>query len=102
MTHIFDQIAAERKRQDEKWGEQNHTMLGDFFDAEAILEKCKLYKAVNDSGEDPCWFPILLEEVYEAFAETDPVRQREEMVQVAAVAVQIIEALDRQIDGGKR
>jgi hypothetical protein len=36
-----------------------------------------------------------MEEVYEAFAETEPENQREEMIQVAAVAVQIIEYLDR-------
>ena len=32
---------------------------------------------------------------------TDPVRQREEMIQVAAVTVQIVEYLDRQIKGEK-
>jgi hypothetical protein len=42
-----------------------------------------------------------MEEVCEAFAETEPEKQREEMVQVAAVAVQIIECLDRQMEAGK-
>jgi NTP pyrophosphatase (non-canonical NTP hydrolase) len=32
------------------------------------------------------WYTILMEEVYEAFAETEPEKQREEMIQVAAVA----------------
>jgi hypothetical protein len=44
------------------------------------------------------WANILLEEVYEAFAETDPEKQREEMIQVAAVAVQIIEFLDKNME----
>jgi hypothetical protein len=37
-----------------------------------------------------------LEEVCETFLETEPEKQREEMIQVAAVAVQIIEYLDRR------
>jgi hypothetical protein len=40
-----------------------------------------------------------MEEVLEAFLETSPEKQREEMIQVAAVAVAIIERLDRQIEG---
>ncbi|MDR0731531.1 MAG: hypothetical protein LBF63_07675 [Treponema sp.] len=57
---------------------------------------------MNDEPERPCcWSNILMEEVCEAFAETEPEKQREEMVQVAAVAVQIIECLDRQMEAGK-
>ena len=40
---------------------------------------------------------ILNEEVAEVYAESDPVRQREELVQVAAVAVQMIEVIDRRL-----
>ena len=40
------------------------------------------------------WTDILLEEVFEALAETDPARLREELVQVAAVALAIVEDLD--------
>jgi hypothetical protein len=47
------------------------------------------------------WFYILDEEICEAFSETDPKKQREEMVQVAAVAVAIIDYLDRRIEAGK-
>ena len=41
------------------------------------------------------WDAILLEEVFEALAEADPVRRRAELVQVAAVAAAEIEAIDR-------
>ncbi len=37
----------------------------------------------------------MIEEVCEAFLETEPKKQCEEMIQVAAVFVQIIEYLDR-------
>jgi hypothetical protein len=97
---IFRTIHEERIRQDEKWGEQNHPMLDIPFTAEGMGEKEYVYKRINDIRENPSWFAVLMEEVYEAFAETDPVKQREEIVQVAAVAVQIIECLDRRIEGG--
>ena len=43
-----------------------------------------------------------MEEVYEVFVETEPEKQREEMIQVAAVAVQIIECLDRRMEEAER
>lgn len=45
------------------------------------------------------WLHILREEVAEAFAETDPVALRGELVQVAAVAVAWAEAIDRRTVG---
>lgn len=42
------------------------------------------------------WADILLEEVAESFAEDEPGRVREEMVQVAAVALKIIAAIDSE------
>ncbi|KQO98361.1 hypothetical protein [Leifsonia sp. Leaf264] len=42
------------------------------------------------------WEHILREEIEEAFAETDPQKIRAEMVQVAAVALKIIDAIDHQ------
>ena len=100
MNHIFEEIAAERKRQNEKWGEQNHPMHFDDLVYAGCRKKLDDLRHMNDWREKEntlSWFDILEEEVYEAFAETDPVRQKAEMVQVAAVAVQIIEYLDRRI-----
>jgi hypothetical protein len=108
---IFSEISRERKKQDEKWGEQNHPMRGtggDIFDCENIpfpkdsvlkgtLEMLRRRYGANKLG----WFDILQEEVCEAFIETEPEKQREEMVQVAAVAVAIIEYMDRQMEAGK-
>jgi NTP pyrophosphatase (non-canonical NTP hydrolase) len=105
---VLNAVAQERVRQNELWGEQNHPMLdvpfctGDSWAAyqalkesfctKEVLEACR---KLNDSGRTS-WFSILLEEVLEAFEEIDLKKQREEMVQVAAVCVQIIEYLDRQ------
>jgi len=92
---VLQEVLAERIRQDEKWGEQNHPggtgRPGDIAFAEAYKAICK----ANGPGEDT-YRDILAEEVYEAFAENDPARLREELVQVAAVAVNWIEAIDRR------
>lgn len=77
MENIFDEIRAERNRQDEKWGVQNH---------------------------DPfIWCSILGEEVGEVneallsahFGTSKMDAYREELVQVASVAVAMIQSLDR-------
>ena len=43
------------------------------------------------------WADILLEEVAEALAEDVPSKVRAELVQVAAVAVKFIDAIDRRV-----
>ena len=104
VEKIFEEILAERQRQDEKWGEQNHPMRGVSFDKQygervqfppdsALRKTLEAYKERNGSDKKG-WFDILIEEICEAFLETNPKRQREEMIQVAAVAVAIIESLD--------
>lgn len=71
---VLEEVRAERVAQDKKWGEQNHVNL--------------------------YWAGILMEEVGEtakAIIEGDAdSRVREELVQVAAVAVSWIECLDRK------
>jgi hypothetical protein len=100
LSSIFTEIARERIRQGEQWGEQDHPMLGDskkkgWFPSRDNLEST-LNSCRKQIEEDPNWFSILLEEFLETFLETEPEKQREEMIQVAAVAVQIIERLDRR------
>ena len=78
MLKILNEVRQERKRQDEKWGEQNHNPAD--------------------------WLMILSEEVGEAskaaleakFVHDDGgLRYRKELIQVAAVAVAMVESLDR-------
>jgi hypothetical protein len=92
---VLAEIASERARQDAKWGEQNHpdgtARQGDDFLAEMARAICQ----ANGSDRDN-WRDILTEEVHEAYAELDPVRLRAELVQVAAVAVAWVEAIDRR------
>lgn len=76
QLRIMANIAAERTRQDAKWGIR--------------------------PGDHPEWFSIMFEEVFEvskALNDRQPIDElREELIQVAAVAVAWIEGLDRMTD----
>ncbi|HEX2142998.1 MAG TPA: hypothetical protein VHG10_00680 [Glycomyces sp.] len=93
---VLDEVAAERARIDAKWGEQNHPDgTGDYPEIiEADVAKMVCQDAADDGRLD--WLHILREEVAEAFAESDPTKLRAELIQVAAVAVAWVEAIDRR------
>lgn len=114
---VLGEVAAERARQDAKWGEQNHPDY-DPHDIDSVVRneygfRAERWKEINDrrakqgcevkhvfpAASCTAWDGVLLEEVYEALAEHDPAKLREELVQTAAVAVAWIEALDRRALG---
>lgn len=111
-THeVLCEVHDERRRQDEKWGQQNHP---DGTGGEPAADMAPSYvehlrsirKTLADDAKKLCerafgegrgtWRLILREEVDEAMAEDDPAKLRAELVQVAAVAVSWIEAIDRR------
>lgn len=100
---VLREVAKERDAQDKKWGEQNHPMIGGFMPEAHRREYARQaagWKHTNDlrvENETLGFDGILLEEVCEALEETDPVNQRAELVQTAAVVVGMIEALDRKM-----
>ncbi len=117
LTRILDELAAERTRQDTKWGEQNHSdgtgtdwrIFGRSADEwlaivrAALDQSTKRQIAVDLYGglrelpaTGPTWLLIALEEAFEAFVETDPAKLRAELVQLGAVVVAWIEAIDRR------
>ena len=70
--NVLKEVLNERLNQEAKWGEQNH--------------------------DNPLYVTILTEEVGEvakAILEKDIQNLREELIQVAAVAVAMVECLDR-------
>jgi len=79
MELVILDIMAERRLQDNKWGEQNHSL--------------------------PRWLLILSEEIGElckAVLEEENVADiRKELVQVAAVSMAMIESFDRHGPAGK-
>ena len=87
LAIIFEAL-AEIRRQDEEWGIQAHPDGTGGYEAEINAHS---QKSVVDSmamNGDITWKEILLEEVYEVFAETDPQKISEELNQVIAVAIQ--------------
>jgi len=113
-------VWEERRRQDAKWGEQNHPDgTGPEAEPLSIAPWCHTTTEIdpNDSARrlaeiftqrtddrfsssttdrPGTWADILLEEVFEGLAEEDPARLRVELIQVAAVATQWAEAIDRR------
>lgn len=104
---VLAEAAAERVSQDARWGRQDlpfHDPVGtplqrDVYSDWSVYFKrsCDERRKTMEAGgpDNRCNALVLLEEVFEALAEDDPQRIREELVQVAAVAVKTIEALDR-------
>ena len=109
-SDILVEISEERDRQDAKWGEQNHpdgtginwvdTITPAFgWKEDAAEHAATLAKKGTDRAANLgrlTFMHILLEEVAEALAETDPKLLRAELIQVAAVATQWVEAIDRR------
>lgn len=89
------EVAAERARQDARWGEQNHPD-GTDTQHRAYADDIRAAVQRNAANGTLTWHDVLSEEFAEATAETDPTRLRAELVQVAAVAVAWVEAIDRR------
>ena len=113
ITKAAQDVADERKKQDAKWGEQNHpdgtgpgTLPLEFLDDYGVREVFVLARPLariatdrtnsNAEASHVTWKDILLEEVFEALAEEVPWMLRAELVQVAAVAQQWVETIDRR------
>lgn len=113
---ILFEVLTERSAQVEKWGVQYHPGLTGTTTGRPSIDiavtdlalvhyraEAEQYKAVNDATTAfpetkhlLGWDTILLEEVFEALEQADnPQAQREELVQVAAVAAAMIENIDR-------
>lgn len=103
---VLKEVLAERERQDSRWGQQNHPVTIDrphldcsrsYFRHQYTNRANELKRLNSDDNTYGTlgWDHILLEEVYEALAEANPRKVREELIQVAAVAVAAIESLDR-------
>lgn len=106
---VFNDIALERRRQDSKWGEQNHpngtgpyrTLFGLNYPVSAKYFRDLRDRAIYTTDKNAScsgalsYADILLEEVFEAMAESDPQKLREELIQCAAVAVAWVQKIDR-------
>lgn len=110
---VLDEVAVERERQTKAHGVQDlPDGTGEFGVASCVLRVVgsRLHEGMtvgvaeaqfscDTAGDRVTYAHIFIEEVVEALAEEDKGRLRAELLQVAAVAVQWIEKLDRE--GGK-
>ncbi|WP_406324080.1 hypothetical protein [Streptomyces niveus] len=94
QARILADIKRERDAQDAIFGVQDLPYgTGGQFTRQAD-EARRLCDRAFDRGEGT-FRHVLLEEVYEAMAETDPIPLRAELIQAGAVIVKFIEAIDR-------
>lgn len=83
MSTVLEEVRQERLRQTELWGEQDHL---------PIVWMGILMEEVGEAAQQATLHHMHLEHVEPP---TTKRRYREEMIQVAAVAIAAIEALDR-------
>ena len=98
MKQVVLQVAEERYRQHELWGEQDLAIGADFGSESAKAKLARFRQKVKfreAKGQDPTWHEIITEETLEVRAETDRAKLKTEAIQVAAVMVQFVEFLDR-------
>lgn len=101
---ILQEIHEERERQDAKWGEQNHPVTTETR-RKSCANTASYFKAMCDLAtqrREVTWADIILEEVFEALSEEDPDKQIEELTQVAAVAVSMMECIKRNRKRGEK
>lgn len=91
---VLEDIHAEREAQHAQWGEQDIPM-GTHQDFTFVSRYYRALCQRKTQDGDVTYADVLLEEVYEALAETDPQKLRDELIQVAAVAVKMVELIDK-------
>jgi hypothetical protein len=97
-NRVLTEVMREREAQYEKWGEQNHP---NGTGRPASKEIADAARAITDRKAKLgtlTYLDILREEFFEAAAEGDADSLRKELIQVAAVAVAWVEAIDRKKD----
>lgn len=107
MENIFNEIKAERERQELKWGEQDHPILDPILINLSPQRMCEEYEIpsedrarqlveIHDERRDLTYFHILMEEISEVASCGSNVEElRKELIQSAAVLIAMIESLDR-------
>lgn len=93
---VLREVLAERVRQDARWGEQNHPDGTGRVEQQKIAESARRWCQDAFGSGYGTWSDVLAEEVAEANGERDPAKLRAELVQIAAVSVAWIEAIDRR------
>lgn len=98
---IFDEVYREREAQLAQWGNKSLPLgFGGHANRVASDQLRKECDEADKHGE-LTHRHILLEEFYEALAESDPAKARDELIQVGACVIKAIQQIDRdQAAGG--
>ena len=96
QINIVADVLRERDAQDAKFGVQDlpYGTGDEWLQAMADVSRNECDEAF--AAGQGTFRHVFLEEVYEAMAETDPVKLRAELIQAIAVGVKIVEAIDRK------
>lgn len=104
---IWGEIKDERRKQDKKWGQQNHPILCNVLLDSEPRRMCSEYEIPSENRakalveihakrKSLTFMHILIEEISEAAScQRDTKKLREELIQSGAVIVAMIESLDR-------
>lgn len=100
------EVIVERQRQDEKWGPQNHPWVRVEPEMACVAylanigaaDTAKAHVDLAARTGQLTFARILVEEVAEALEAPTTAEIREELIQVAAVAVAMVERIDRHGD----
>lgn len=93
---VLVDVWDEREAQFKRFGPQDIPDGTGGLGRECEASKARRLCEIATQAGDLTYADILTEEFWEALAETDPKRLREELVQVAAVACAWVEAIDRR------
>lgn len=97
MSDLFDRIVedvrAERARQVEQWGKQNHPN-GTSMKFKPLADSARHSCQMADASGAVTWMHISREEFFEVLAATDRADLRKELVQLIAVGMAWVENLD--------
>lgn len=94
-------VFAERRRQEEKWGEQNHPSVHPAIGTSyQIATESEAKHACACRARDGLlsWADIAIEELAEAIDAPGDATRRDELIQLAAVIVAWIENIDRNTE----
>lgn len=113
MNKVLQEVQAERERQDNKWGEQNHPCLDQVLlnrkGSCTPMRMCEEYEIPSEGrAKRKCqdafdkgtgtFAHIAIEEMSEIVSAFNIHKRREEIIQLAAVCVAWVEKIDRDLD----
>jgi len=99
MEHIFDQVRAERKRQDEKWGPQSWPSVDTLLEGRGDMQRlCEEYEIPTENRakflcenafekKRGTWAHIAIEEMAEVVSAGNEIDRYKELIQLIAVCV---------------